>query len=124
MALRRRWRYVALMSTLAMLGGAVYLGMGQAIVGRIKNPDTVNSTTRLVYFVFIMIGMFGEFGMLGEILGKVVVWSPYGVVRRVLASSLAPATWTLENTYALLASVGYAAVFIVLGVKWFKWESK
>ncbi|TWF35389.1 ABC-2 type transport system permease protein [Chitinophaga polysaccharea] len=109
---------------LAMLGGAVYLGMGQAIVGRIKNPDTVNSTTRLVYFVFIMIGMFGEFGMLGEILGKIVVWSPYGVVRRVLASSLAPATWTMENTYALLASVGYAAVFIVLGVKWFKWESK
>ena len=49
----------------AFIGGAVYLGLGQAIVGLIKNAETVNSTTRLVYFVFIMVGMFGELGVLG-----------------------------------------------------------
>ncbi len=43
----------------ALIGGAVYLGLGQLIVGLIKNPETVNSTTRLVYFVCIMVGMFG-----------------------------------------------------------------
>ncbi|MEV4886092.1 hypothetical protein MRBLMN1_004649, partial [Chitinophaga ginsengisegetis] len=63
---------------MAMLGGFVYLGMGQAIVGLIKNPVTVNSTTRLVYFIFIMIGMFGEFGVLGKKIGLLVIWSPYG----------------------------------------------
>ena len=109
---------------MSMLGGAVYLGMGQAIVGRIKNPDTVNSTTRLVYFVFILIGMFGEFGVLGKQIALAVVWSPYGVVRKVVAASLDPSTWQLETTYALLAAVAYTVLFVVLGVKWFKWESR
>lgn len=109
---------------MAMLGGAVYLGLGQAIVALIKNPDTVNSTTRLVYFVFIMIGMFGEFGVLGDVIKKLVTWSPYGVVRQILAGSLEPATWQLDTTYALLASIGYTLLFVIVGVKWFKWESK
>ena len=109
---------------MAILGGAVYLGMGQAIVGRIKNPDTVNSTTRLVYFVFILIGMFGEFGVLGKQIALAVVWSPYGVVRKVLAASLDPSTWQMESTYALLAAIAYTVLFVMLGVKWFKWESR
>ncbi|WP_079467522.1 ABC transporter permease [Chitinophaga ginsengisegetis] len=109
---------------MAMLGGFVYLGMGQAIVGLIKNPDTVNSTTRLVYFIFIMIGMFGEFGVLGKKIGLLVIWSPYGVVRKVLAASLDPASWNMDTTWALLAAAGYTIVFVVLGVKWFKWENK
>lgn len=109
---------------LALLGGFVYLGLGQAIVGLIRNPDTVNSTTRLVYFVFIMIGMFGEFGVLGEKITQLVVWSPYGVVRRLLAASLDPASWSMHTTWALLACVGYTILFVSLGVKWFKWESR
>ena len=109
---------------MSMLGGAVYLGMGQAIVGSIKNPDTVNSTTRLVYFVFILIGMFGEFGVLGKQIALAVVWSPYGVVRKVVAASLDPSTWQLETTYAFLGAGAYTVLFVVLGVKWFKWESR
>jgi ABC-2 type transport system permease protein len=66
----------------AIVGGAVYLALGQAIVGLIKNPETVNAVTRLIYFIFIMIGMFGELGMLGHELGEVVRWSPYGTVKR------------------------------------------
>ncbi|WP_339071658.1 ABC transporter permease [Chitinophaga sp. 180180018-3] len=107
---------------MSLLGGAVYLGLGQAIVGRIRNPDTVSATTRFVYFIFIMVGMIGEFGMLGEMIGEIVKWSPYGVVRSVLAASLDPSTWTLETTYALFASVGYTILFTLLGVKWFKWN--
>ncbi|HEY4149209.1 MAG TPA: ABC transporter permease, partial [Chitinophagaceae bacterium] len=42
----------------SLVGGAVYLGLGQAIVGRIKNPETVNATSRLIYLIFIMVGMF------------------------------------------------------------------
>lgn len=109
---------------MAMVGGAVYLSLGQAIVGRVKNPETVNSTTRLVYFVFIMVGMFGELEMLGNEIGQVVAWSPYGVVRKIQAGSLAPGAWKLETTYALLLSLGYTLVFAVLGIKWFKWDSK
>jgi ABC-2 type transport system permease protein len=108
----------------AFIGGAVYLSLGQVIVGLIKNPETVNVTCRLVYFVFIMVGMFGELGMLGEEIGHAVKWSPYGTVKRIVAAGLQPETWTVETTYALLATVAYTVVFATLGIKWFKWSSK
>jgi ABC-2 type transport system permease protein len=109
---------------IAFVGGAVYLGMGQVIVGLIKNPETVNSTTRLVYFVFIMVGMFGEFGMLGQQLKQVVHWSPYGTVKSMLAAAMHPAGWTGENSLALLVTIGYALLFSIVGVKRFKWNNR
>jgi len=108
----------------AICGGALYLSIGQVIVGRIQNPETVNSTCRLVYFAFIMVGMFGELGMLGEEVTKIVRWSPYGVVRRIVSSSLQPENWKMEDTTALLITVGYTLVFATLGIKWFKWSNK
>lgn len=109
---------------ISVIGGALYLSLGQMIVGWIKNPETVNSTTRMVYFFFIMIGMFAEFGALGEQIGHMVKWSPYGVVNKILAASLNPATWSTQTTMALLAAIGYTIVFAVIGIKWFKWDTK
>ena len=108
----------------AFVGGAVYLSLGQAIVGLIKNPETVNVTCRLVYFVFIMVGMFGELGMLGKEIGDAVKWSPYGTVKHIVSSGLQPNTWDQQSTYALLATFGYAIVFAGMGIKWFKWDSR
>jgi ABC-2 type transport system permease protein len=108
----------------AIISGSVYLSLGQIIVGLIKNPETVNSTTRLVYFAFIMIGMFGELGVLGKEIGNAVKWSPYGTVNRILAASLQPATWTGQTTMALLVTIGYTIVFTSLGIKWFRWSPR
>ena len=108
----------------ALIGGAVYLGLGQAIVGLIKNPETVNSTTRLVYFVFIMVGMFGDLGVLGTQMGEVVRWSPYGSVKHILSASMQLSGWDQQASLALLATVIYAAIFSFVGIKWFKWNSK
>ncbi|MEO8405719.1 MAG: ABC transporter permease [Chitinophagaceae bacterium] len=108
----------------AFVGGAVYLALGQAIVGLIKNPETVNAVTRLVYFVFIMVGMFGELGMLGKEMGEAVKWSPYGAVKRMLGTSMQPSLWNTETTYFLLITIGYTIVFAILGIKWFKWNTK
>ena len=108
----------------AIVSGAVYLSLGQIIVGLIKNPETVNSTTRLVYFAFIMIGMFGELGVLGKEIGEAVKWSPYGTVNRILAASLQPATWTGQTSMALLVTIGYTVVFAGLGIKWFRWSPR
>ena len=108
----------------AIVGGAVYLGMGQVIVGLIKNPETVNSTTRLVYFVFIMVGMFGEFGILGEQMKKIAVWSPYGTVKHVLAAGMEPQKWNNDTSIALLLTIGYAMVFSIIGIRKFKWNTK
>ena len=107
----------------AIVGGALYLSIGQMIVGRIQNPETVNSTVRLVYFVFIMVGMVGQFYQNPEF-RHIVEWSPYGTVKTILASGMEPSKWNNDATMALLATLGYTAVCTVLGIKWFKWNTK
>lgn len=113
----------------AFVGGALYLGLGQMIVGLIKNAETVNSTTRLVYFVFIMVGMVGGILIASkEITNKnlinMIEWSPYGTVKTILAASMQPNNWTNQTSLALLATFGYAVVFSYLGIKNFKWNSQ
>jgi ABC-2 type transport system permease protein len=108
----------------AIVGGAVYLALGQAIVGWITNPETVQATTRLIYIAFIMVGMFGTFGQLGDFFNKVSKYSPYGTVNAIVSGGLRPATWTSTTTMNLLLTLGYTVVFAFLGIKWFKWTAK
>ncbi|HEY5371508.1 MAG TPA: ABC transporter permease [Hanamia sp.] len=107
----------------ALLGGALYLGLGQMIVGLVKNAETVNSTSRLVYIALIMLGIFGELGMFGKQLKTMVVWSPFGTVKTILASGMQLSTWNNETSMALLVTFGYAILFSFLGIKWFRWDS-
>jgi ABC-2 type transport system permease protein len=109
---------------MAFIGGAVYLGLGQAIVGLIKNAETVNSTSRLVYFIFIMVGMFGELGVLGKDIGLVTKWSPYGTVKHIISAGMLPGTWDQQSTMALLVTIAYSLVFSILGIRWFRWDSR
>jgi ABC-2 type transport system permease protein len=108
----------------AFAGGALYLGLGQMIAGLLKNSETVNATTRLVYFVFIMVGMFGDLGQLGPQLKNAIHWTPYGTVKTILSAALQTGAWGTDATWALLATLGYAAVFSFLGIKWFRWNVK
>ncbi|HXO77829.1 MAG TPA: ABC transporter permease, partial [Puia sp.] len=110
-----------------IIGGAVYLSLGQVIVGLIRNPETVNATSRLIYIVFIMIGMFAQFGALdnlGKIIRKITQYSPYGVVKTIVSGGLAPTAWTTDTTTALIATLVYTAVFTFLGVRWFRWSTR
>ena len=109
---------------MAFIGGAVYLGLGQAIVGFIKNAETVNAVSRLVYFVFIMVGMFAGLGAMGDKMKEIAKWSPYGAVQHILAAGMRPEIWNHQTTMILLVTVGYAIVFSALGIKWFRWSSK
>jgi ABC-2 type transport system permease protein len=109
---------------ISIVCGAVYLSLGQVIVGLIKNVETVNVVTRLVYFIFIMVGMFGELGMLGDQLKNAVHWSPYGTVKNIVAAAVEPVNWNKDSTTALLVTLGYTAVFTVLGVRWFRWNTR
>jgi len=114
----------------AMIGGAVYLSLGQVIVGLIKNPESVNATSRLVYFVFIMVGMFGGISAANNPTGitkqinNILQWSPYGTVRTILAAGMQPEAWSNTATVALLVTVGYTIVFATIGIKKFKWDTK
>ena len=108
----------------ALVGGAVYLGLGQAVVGLIKNFETVNATTRLIYFVFIMVGMFGDLGVLYPQIGEAVKWSPYGTVKHILAASMQPENWDQRASVALMVTILYAIIFSTIGIKYFKWNVK
>lgn len=107
----------------AFIGGALYLGLGQMIVGLVKSAETVNSTSRLVYIAFISLGMFGELSPSLKELKNVIHWSPFGTVKTILASSMEPSTWNSQSSLALLATILYAFAFSFLGIKWFKWNS-
>lgn len=114
----------ALSFLMAFICGAVYLGLGQVIVGLIKNPETVNSTSRLVYISFMMVGILGEFGVLGKELKQIVVWSPYGTVEKLLSASMVPSTWTADTSTALLVTFIYAIIFFSVGIRRFQWTSR
>jgi len=107
----------------ALVGGALYLGLGQMIVGLLKNAETVNSTTRLVYVAFIMLGMFGELGLFGNQLRMIIHWSPFGTVKTILAAGMEPSSWNSQSSLALLATLLYAFTFSFLGIQWFKWNT-
>lgn len=109
---------------MSFIGGAVYLGMGQIIVGLLKNAETVNSTTRLVYFVFIMVGMFGELDQLGSTIKNIVRWSPYGTVKSIISAGVLPSLWNNNTTMALGLTIAYALFFSFLGIKWFRWNTR
>lgn len=106
----------------AIVSGAVYLSLGQAIVGLIRNAEMVNVTTRLVFFLFIMTGMIGSFGALGQVVADISKWSPYGVVQRILADSLNPGAWKTQSNLALLTTFGYILLFSVIGIRKFQWQ--
>lgn len=108
----------------AIIGGALYLALGQLIVGLIKNPETVNSTSRLIYFTFVIVGMFGGTGRLGPQMQQLTQWSPYGTVQTIMAKGMVPGSWTMDTTNALLVTLGYTIVFAVIGIKNFKWNTK
>lgn len=108
----------------AIVGGALYLGLGQMIAGLLKNAETVNATTRLVYFVFIIVGMFGDLGVLGESIKKIIQWSPYGTVKTVLSSAMQPGAWNNETSFALLVTLAYSFIFSFLGIRLFRWNIK
>jgi len=108
----------------ALIGGTVYLSLGQVIVGLIKSPETVNSTTRLVYFVFIMVGMVGDMGAFGDKLKKMIHWSPYGATKMIVSVGMEPSTWTSDTTTALLLTLAYTIVFAVIGIRKFQWGTR
>jgi ABC-2 type transport system permease protein len=108
----------------AIVGGAVYLALGQAIVGWITNPETVQATSRLIYIAFIMIGMFGSLDMLGDFFNKLAKYTPYGTVNAIVSGGLTPSSWTSNTTMNLLMTLGYTAIFAFCGIRWFKWSNK
>jgi ABC-2 type transport system permease protein len=109
---------------LSIVGGGVFLSIGQTLVGFIKSADTINAAGRIVFIAVLLLGILGPTGILGNTFATVSKWSPLGTVTTTLQSALHQTQWTGHTSLALLACFGYILVFGFIGIKWFQWEAR
>lgn len=108
----------------AVLGAAMFLGIGQALVGLVRSTTVVNAVGRVLYIVLILLGLLGASGLLGDTIKSIADWSPVGALITLFVAVTQLAAWTWSDTGALLACVGYLVVFAGIGIRWFKWDPR
>ena len=109
---------------IVVLGAALFLSIGQAIVGLIPSADTLNSMGRFVLIPLMGLTLLGHTELLGTTVEYISRWSPGGAFSSVLAAAMNPSVWNGETWGALAASLAYAAVFAGMGVRWFRWTAR
>jgi len=114
----------ALSVLVTLLGSAVFLSIGQAIVGLIASADTLQAAGRLLYVPLIALSLFGNTDKLGTAVEMVSRWSPGGCLESLLSVTMGATEWGGQAWGALFASLGYAVVFAVIGIRWFRWVSR
>jgi ABC-2 type transport system permease protein len=108
----------------SLLAGAVFLSIGQSLVGLFRSADLINSVGRFVYIAFLIFGLVGLSGAFGQTVETIAKWSPFGTVITVFAGIPHLGTWNTHTSLALLTCFGYIIVFGLIGIKWFKWEGR
>jgi ABC-2 type transport system permease protein len=107
----------------SLLGIAMFLSIGQALVGLIASADTVNAACRGVYVVLALLGLIGQQGILGGAWGSIAPWTPLGAIMTLDARVLDLAAWSTRDAESLLACLAYVVVFAALGIRCFRWEA-
>ncbi len=108
---------------IATLGGAMFLSIGQALVGLVKSATTVNAIGTLLFAGLLISGLLGPSGILGSTFQNISKWTPVGTIISVFESALHQVTWDGHSWLSLLTCFGYVIVFSSIGIIWFKWDS-
>jgi ABC-2 type transport system permease protein len=108
----------------SVLAGAVFLSIGQALVGLMKSADSVNAAARAVVVGLILLAAFGQRGTLGTTGESITRWSPVGAVMTLFAAVLNTSAWDTRDSLTLLACGGYILVFAAIGIQWFRWDAR
>jgi len=116
-------RYL-LVLLVSIFAGAVFLSIGQALVGLVRSADTINATGRLLYIGLLLIGLWGESGQLGHAWESISRWTPVGAVATVFGGVLGNGAWGSNDTLSLVAGAGYIVACGYVGVRWFRWEAR
>jgi ABC-2 type transport system permease protein len=114
----------ALVLLVSILGGAVFLSIGQALVGLVKSADSVNAGGRVLVIGLILLGTFGQSGTLGGAWESIARWSPVGAVMTLFAGVLNLSAWDSRDTLSVLACGAYIVVFAAIGIRWFQWDAR
>ena len=114
----------ALVLLVSILAGAVFLSLGQALVGLVKSADSVQAVARVLFAVLILLGLLGQSGGLGSFWSSVARWSPVGTVMTLFAGVLNLHAWYSRDILSVLACLGYIIVFAGVGIRWFQWDAR
>jgi ABC-2 type transport system permease protein len=112
-----------LILVVALLGAAVFLAIGQAIVALVKSAGVVNAVARALYIVLFLGGLLGLTGLLGDDFRNVSAWTPVGALMDLFGAVTKAGAWSAQNSWQAVALVGYTAVFSGIGIRWFRWEA-
>ena len=108
----------------SILGGAMFLAIAQAVVGLIRSANVVNAVGRILYIVFLLLGLLGSSGLLGTTLKDFSGWTPVGALISLYNGVFNVSAWDWAYSYGLIATLGYIAVGAFIGIRWFRWESR
>jgi ABC-2 type transport system permease protein len=112
-----------LIIAVSVLGGAVYLAIGQAVVGLVTSVNAVNAVARVLYIVFLLLGLLGSSGVLGTTTQTIAGWSPVGALVSLYSAVLNPGSWDRATTDGLVACAAYVLLGTYVGTRWFRWNT-
>ena len=108
----------------AVVGAAVFLALGQALVGLVQSTSAINAIGRTLFIVLVLLGVVGATGVLGDTLQSIAGWTPVGALMILFSDVIDQAGWSAQDAYALIACAGYIIVFSFVGIRWFRWETR
>lgn len=115
---------VALTLAIAVVGAAMFLAIGQALVGLVKSTGAINAIGRLLFILLVLLGILGSTGVLGDTVKAISRWSPVGALMSLFSDTVNGLAFTGDDGLSLLACFGYIVVFAFVGIRWFRWDSR
>ena len=107
-----------------IFSSALFLGVGQALVGLVKSADTLNAVGRIAYLPLFALGLFAHSTIFGTTFELISRWSPGGTVETLLTGAMNPSSWNSDTWLALAVSTAYSVVFAGIGIRWFQWGAR
>jgi ABC-2 type transport system permease protein len=114
----------ALVIVVSIVGSAIFLSIGQALVGLVKSSESINAVGRLLMIGLILLSSLGQSGALGATWETIAGWSPVGVVMTLFASVFKLSAWDAHDSLTLLAAAAYVVIFAAIGIRWFQWDAR
>ncbi|MBB5633165.1 ABC-2 type transport system permease protein [Cryobacterium mesophilum] len=114
----------ALVLAISIFGAAVFLAIGQALVGLVNSLSAVNAIGRILFALLLLLGLVGATGILGDAVKAIADWSPVGALMTLFSDALNWSPWSDQDTFALLVGIGYIVIFSFVGIRLFRWDSK
>jgi ABC-2 type transport system permease protein len=108
----------------SILGGAMFLAIAQAVVGLVRSAVVVNAVGRILYIIFLLLGLLGSSGILGSTVKSISGWTPVGALINLYGGALNISQWDGTDTNGLIATIGYIIIGAFIGIRWFRWESR